>query len=119
MINVMIADDQELICQSLEIVIKSKSDMKVVAIANNGWETVDLAKKHKPDVLLLDEPTNHLDIDTIEWLEEFIKNYKGSVVIISHDRYFMDKIVTKIIEISDGESELYLTNFSNYLIETL
>ena len=70
-----------------------------------------------PDVLLLDEPTNHLDIDTIEWLEEFIKNYKGSVVIISHDRYFMDKIVTKIIEISDGESELYLTNFSNYLIE--
>lgn len=54
MINVMIADDQELIRQSLEIVIKSKSDMKVVAIAQNGWETIELAKKHKPDILLLD-----------------------------------------------------------------
>lgn len=70
-----------------------------------------------PDVLLLDEPTNHLDIETIEWLEDFIKNYKGSVVIISHDRYFMDKVVTKIIEIAYGESELYLTNFSDYLLE--
>ena len=54
MINVMIADDQELICQSLEIVIKNKADMRVVAIANNGLDTIELAKKYKPDVLLLD-----------------------------------------------------------------
>lgn len=70
-----------------------------------------------PDVLLLDEPTNHLDIQTIEWLEEFIKNYEGSVVIISHDRYFLDKIVNKIVGISYGTSELFLTNFSSYLTE--
>lgn len=70
-----------------------------------------------PDVLLLDEPTNHLDINTIEWLEEFLKGYKGSVVIISHDRYFLDRVITKVVEISYGTNEIYFTNFSNYLVE--
>ena len=78
------------------------------------------SKSIKKSTMLSIPTTNlslNLDIETIEWLEDFIKNYKGSVVIISHDRYFMDKVVTKIIEIAYGESELYLTNFSNYLLE--
>lgn len=70
-----------------------------------------------PEVLLLDEPTNHLDIDTVEWLEEFLSDYDGSVLIISHDRYFLDRVTNKILEISYGTSELYLSNFSGYLIE--
>ena len=53
----------------------------------------------KPDILLLDEPTNHLDIESIRWLETFLMNYKGAVVIVSHDRYFLDRVVTKVVEI--------------------
>ena len=53
----------------------------------------------EPDVLLLDEPTNHLDIDTLEWFEEYLNNYKGAALIVSHDRYFLDRVVNKIIEI--------------------
>ncbi|MGF7060548.1 ribosomal protection-like ABC-F family protein [Brassicibacter mesophilus] len=70
-----------------------------------------------PDILLLDEPSNHLDMDSIEWLEEFLKDYKGAVLIISHDRYFLDRVVNKIIEIEDGETSLYLGNYSYYLQE--
>jgi len=70
-----------------------------------------------PDILLLDEPSNHLDMDSIEWLEEFLKDYKGSVLIISHDRYFLDRVVNKIVEIEDGETSLYIGNYSYYLKE--
>lgn len=56
-----------------------------------------------PDVLLLDEPTNHLDIETLEWLEKFLNSYKGTVVLISHDRYFLDKVVNKIILLEKGK----------------
>jgi len=70
------------------------------------------------DILLLDEPTNHLDIDTLEWLEGFFKNYKGSILISSHDRYFLDKVVNKVIAISDGESSVYDGNYSYYLKES-
>lgn len=69
------------------------------------------------DILLLDEPTNHLDIKSIEWLEEFLEAYKGSVVIISHDRYFLDKVVNKVVEIVDGKSVLYQGNYSAYVKE--
>lgn len=81
--------------------------------------TVILAKilLQNPDILLLDEPTNHLDIDSIEWLEEFLCNYKGTVLIISHDRYFLDKVVNKVVEIENGESNLYLGNYSYYIVE--
>lgn len=68
-----------------------------------------------PDILLLDEPTNHLDMASIEWLEGFIKNYKGIVVIVSHDRYFLDNVVTKIIEVEDRECETYRGNYSAYI----
>ena len=69
----------------------------------------------KPDLLLLDEPTNHLDIASIEWLEDFLKTYDGSVLIISHDRYFLDKIVTKVVEIENRKSTVYNGNYTAYM----
>ncbi|MBU3142868.1 ribosomal protection-like ABC-F family protein [Clostridium sp. CF012] len=68
-----------------------------------------------PDILLLDEPTNHLDMDSIEWLEGYLKAYKGIVIIVSHDRYFLDNVVTKIVEIEDMESITYKGNYSSYV----
>lgn len=68
-----------------------------------------------PDILLLDEPTNHLDMDSIEWLEGFLKSYKGIVIIVSHDRYFLDNIVTKIVEIEDMESSTYRGNYTSFV----
>ncbi|MCR2823546.1 ABC-F family ATP-binding cassette domain-containing protein [Lederbergia panacisoli] len=70
---------------------------------------------HTPDILLLDEPTNHLDMESIEWLEGFLKNYKGIVLIVSHDRYFLDNVVTKIVEIEDMESKSYKGNYSSFV----
>ncbi len=67
-----------------------------------------------PDVILLDEPTNHLDIESISWLETFLLNYKGAVVIVAHDRYFLDRIVTKIVEISMHKSAVYEGNYTVY-----
>lgn len=67
-----------------------------------------------PDILLLDEPTNHLDIDAINWLEDFLRSYVGSIIIISHDRYFLDRIVTKVIEIENKKSYIYEGNYSYY-----
>ena len=67
-----------------------------------------------PDLLLLDEPTNHLDIESVTWLEDFLKTYSGAVIIISHDRYFLDKIVTKTIEIENKKSHVYEGNYSFY-----
>ena len=71
----------------------------------------------EPDIMLLDEPTNHLDIDTLEWLENFLKNCKKTILIVSHDRYFLDKVVTKTILIDNGESEIFNGNYSYYLEE--
>lgn len=68
-----------------------------------------------PDILLLDEPTNHLDIPTLGWLEGFIKGYTGSVILISHDRYFLDRTVNKIFAISDGKIKTYFGNYSQYV----
>ena len=71
----------------------------------------------KPDILLMDEPTNHLDIKSIEWLEEFLKEYEGAVLIISHDRVFLDKVVEKIFELKEDHMEEYLGNYSYYIVE--
>jgi len=71
----------------------------------------------KPDILLLDEPTNHLDVQATEWLEGFIKKYNGTVIIISHDRYFIDKVATKTLLIENGVGELYYGNYSYFLKE--
>lgn len=70
-----------------------------------------------PDVLLLDEPTNHSDIETLEWLEKFLNSYKGTVVLISHDRYFLDKVVNKIILLEKGKTIVYFGNYSYFVKE--
>ncbi|HEK9103754.1 TPA: ABC-F family ATP-binding cassette domain-containing protein [Bacillus pseudomycoides] len=69
----------------------------------------------KPDLLILDEPTNHLDIDTLTWLEQYLQGYPGAILIVSHDRYFLDKLVTQVYEISNKESRRYVGNYSKYL----
>lgn len=68
----------------------------------------------RPDILLLDEPTNHLDIETIEWLEGYLKNYKSTLIIVSHDRMFLDRIVNKVYEIEWGETRCYKGNYSSF-----
>ncbi|WP_368658298.1 ABC-F family ATP-binding cassette domain-containing protein [Metabacillus halosaccharovorans] len=69
----------------------------------------------KPDLLILDEPTNHLDIETLTWLEQYLQNYPGAILIVSHDRYFLDKIVNQVYEISRNTSTRFIGNYSNYL----
>ncbi|HUQ65164.1 MAG TPA: ATP-binding cassette domain-containing protein [Flavitalea sp.] len=84
---------------------------------SGGWRMrVLLAKMilQSPDVLLLDEPTNHLDLPSIEWLEKYLLNYKGSVVIVSHDKFFLDRMVNKIVELYQQELHIYAGNYSYY-----
>ena len=69
------------------------------------------------DILLLDEPTNHLDLRATEWLEEYLEKFKGTVLTVSHDRYFLDKVVDRVIEISEGKAEFYSGNYSFYAVE--
>jgi ATP-binding cassette subfamily F protein 3 len=69
----------------------------------------------KPDIMLLDEPTNHLDTESMEWLESFLKDYSGTIIIISHDRFFLDKIASQIAELSSCKIHIYKGNYSNYL----
>ncbi len=70
-----------------------------------------------PDVLLLDEPSNHLDIKSIEWLEEYLKSYEGSALIVSHDRYFLDRVADKIVELSSDGASVYNGNYSKYVVQ--
>ncbi|MGN6604012.1 MAG: ABC-F family ATP-binding cassette domain-containing protein [Ginsengibacter sp.] len=87
---------------------------------SGGWRMRVLLAKMilmNPDVLLLDEPTNHLDLPSIEWLEKYLQHYKGSVVIVSHDRYFLDRMVTKIVELYQQQLHFYSGNYSYYLQE--
>jgi ATP-binding cassette, subfamily F, member 3 len=71
----------------------------------------------KPDLLLLDEPTNHLDIGAVEWLEDFLKEYEGTVMCISHDRYFLDNVITRVFDMEDGELTIYHANYSGFVKE--
>src|SRR5687767_1936714 len=71
----------------------------------------------KPDVLLLDEPTNHLDVEAVEWLENFLQTYASAYVIISHDRYFLDRSCRRIVELENGRATTYSGNYSDYLVE--
>lgn len=71
----------------------------------------------KPDILLLDEPTNHLDTSAIEWLEEYLSSYQGILIVVSHDRYFLDKVVNKIVEIEDLQAQMFVGNYSEYVVQ--
>ncbi|WP_430788835.1 ribosomal protection-like ABC-F family protein [Virgibacillus flavescens] len=103
------------------------SGLQITDLAKKSWEQLSGGERTKvglaqlllkaPDLLLLDEPTNHLDLFAIEWLTDFIKNYPGTVVIVSHDRYFLDETVTSILEMDQGELIRYHTNYSNYVKE--
>lgn len=96
-------------------------------LAKKSWEQlsggertkVSLAKMllEEPDLLLLDEPTNHLDLQAVDWLTQFLRAYKGTVLVVSHDRYFLDEVVQKIVELENKELITYHTNFSGYLVE--
>ncbi|WP_439644773.1 ATP-binding cassette domain-containing protein [Apilactobacillus ozensis] len=71
----------------------------------------------KNDLLILDEPTNHIDVKTINWLETYLKSYDGALLIISHDRYFMDKVVTEVYEMTNGNLEYYNGNYTYFTKE--
>lgn len=89
-------------------------------VLSGGEKTTVLLGKvllQNPDVLLLDEPTNHLDMQAVEWLEEYLKQYRGAVVMVAHDRYFLDQVATKIVNIEAGKATTYLTNYSDYVKE--
>lgn len=91
---------------------------KPVMTLSGGEKTrVALAKMllQAPDLIILDEPTNHLDIAAIAWLETYLSNYKGAVLIVAHDRYFLDKIVTKVIELRHTHARMYSGNYSDYI----
>ena len=90
---------------------------KSVATLSGGQKTrVALGKLllSKPDIILLDEPTNHLDMNSIAWLETYLLNYQGAVIIVAHDRYFLNKVVTKVVELDNGHATVFLGNYSDY-----
>ena len=91
-------------------------DKPVDALSGGQKTRVSLGKLllTKPDILLLDEPTNHLDMNSITWLETYLLNYQGAVLIVSHDRYFLNRVVTKVLEVEQGKLMTYLGNYSDY-----
>ena len=91
-------------------------DKKVSTLSGGQKTRVALGRLllTKPDVILLDEPTNHLDMESIAWLEGYLLNYSGAVFIVSHDRYFLDRVVTKIVEIDAGKVTTFEGNYSAY-----
>lgn len=106
------------VCTGLKIDDEFKK--KLFSQLSGGEKTTIILGKillQNPDILLLDEPSNHLDLDAMEWLETYLKQYKGVVIIVSHDRYFLDNIATKIIEIEDMISKSYNGNYTAYVNE--
>jgi len=100
--------------------IDKRMRQSVFSLLSGGEQTrVNLARilLRDCDVLLLDEPTNHLDLASLEWLEKFLHEFVGTIVVISHDRVFLDNVVTRIIEIDDGKANFYSGNYSFYVEE--
>lgn len=100
--------------------IPSRQREQLFSSLSGGEKTrINLARLilEDTDILLLDEPTNHLDMKAAEWLEEYLNKFKGTVLTISHDRYFLDKVVSRIIEIVDGRAEFYSGNYSFFVVE--
>ena len=110
--------DLEKICNGLNIGKEMRAQLFIML--SGGEKTrVNLARLllEKTDILLLDEPTNHLDMKSVEWLEDYILRFKGTVLTISHDRYFLDRVVQRIVELRDGKAEFYSGNYSFYVEE--
>ncbi len=110
--------DVDKICNGLGIPQQMRSQ-DFESLSGGEKTRVNLARLllEKTDILLLDEPTNHLDLRSVEWLESYIKSFKGTVLAISHDRYFLDQIAQRVIEIVDGHAEFYSGNYSFYIEE--
>ncbi len=110
--------DLEKICNGLNVP-KAMREQLFCMLSGGEKTRVNLARLllEKTDILLLDEPTNHLDMKSVEWLEEYILKFKGTVLTISHDRFFLDRIVQRIIELRDGKAEFYSGNYSFYVVE--
>ena len=110
--------DVDKICNGLGIPAEQRT--QAFASLSGGEKTrVNLARLllEKTDILLLDEPTNHLDLRSVEWLEQYINTFKGTVLAISHDRYFIDQVADRVIEITEGHAEFYSGNYSFYMDE--
>ncbi len=110
--------DMDKICNGLAITAAQRQQ-RFDSLSGGEKTRVNLARLllEKTDILLLDEPTNHLDMHSVEWLEEYIQRFKGTVLAISHDRYFLDRVVSRIVEIHDGRAEFYSGNYSFYVQE--
>ena len=110
--------DVDKICNGLGITQEQRTQL-FDSLSGGEKTRVNLARLllEKTDILLLDEPTNHLDLRSVEWLEGYIKSFKGTVLAISHDRYFLDRIADRVIEIVDGHAEFYSGNYSFYIEE--
>ena len=106
------------ICNGLAITADQRAQL-FDSLSGGEKTRVNLARLllEKTDILLLDEPTNHLDLNSVEWLETYIKTFKGTVLSISHDRYFLDQVAQRVIEIVDGHCEFYSGNYSFYMDE--
>ena len=106
------------ICNGLAISPDQRAQ-EFASLSGGEKTRVNLARLllEKTDILLLDEPTNHLDLNSVEWLENYIKTFKGTVLSISHDRYFLDQVAQRVIEIVDGHAEFYSGNYSFYMDE--
>ncbi len=110
--------EQDKVCNGLGISQEQRAQ-EFDSLSGGEKTRVNLARLllEKTDILLLDEPTNHLDLNSVEWLEQYIKAFKGTVLAISHDRYFIDQIAERVIEIVDGHAEFYSGNYSFYMDE--